>query len=153
MTLYEYECPVHGRFLDERRRDRISCTRTVAYDVDPWDGTDISIKCPNVAKRKWSFQLPRVMQEHLNPTTGTYISSNRQFDDELKRASEQATIRSYQSGVEFKRAAEEQGIDIGNFQPKEVPHNFVRTEDREQIGGVSDEVKEQVDRRKFELDR
>lgn len=145
MVLYEYECPTHGRFTDERRAGYVLCLKPLAHDVDA-DGWDVAIKCFKRAKRKWGFQMPRVMQEHWNPTTNSYISSNRQFDDELKRASEAATVRSYESGVEFKRAAEEQGIDIGDFEPRATEHNFVRTEDKEQIG-VSDEVKDMAKRR------
>lgn len=118
------------------------CYSVLAYDVDK-DGNDVPLKCFKRSRRKWGFQMPRVMQEHFNHTTQSYISSNRQFDDELKRAGEAATLRSYQSGLEFKRAAEEQGIDIGDFEPREVPHNFVRTEDKEQVG-FTDEVKEQA---------
>lgn len=148
MVLYEYECPAHGRFTTQHRGDWYPCPQVLARDVDP-DGWDVAIKCRLKSKRKWGFQMPRVMQEHWNPTTNSYISSNRQFDDELKRASEAATVRSYESGLEFKRAAEEQGIDIGDFEPRATEHNFVRTEDKEQIG-VNEEVKEIAKKRAME---
>lgn len=142
MPLYEYECPTHGRFTTDVRGDKAMCMTVLAYDVDP-DGYDIAIRCRLMSKRKWGFQMPRVMQETFSPATGSVVTSRRQLAEELKRKSEEADRRSLEGSLEFKRAADEQGIDIGDFQPREIHHNFVPTEDPAQIG-LTDEVKEQA---------
>lgn len=47
-----------------------------------------------------SVQLARpAMQEHLNTTTGTVVRTMSQFEDDLKRKSEEATLR---TGIEHK---------------------------------------------------
>lgn len=158
MPLYEYECPVHGRFLSEWQADvrlcqvQYDCDCLVPYlDGDRQHSSDCSVFrfCHRESKRKWSFQLAPVMQEHLNATTGKPVSSKRQFRDQLKQASDEATRRSLEGSLEFARAADEQGIDIGDFKPREIPHNFVPVEDREQLGvteeGMDATKKEQTD--------
>jgi hypothetical protein len=42
-------------------------------------------------KRKFSFHPASVMHQHFNTSTGTVVSSQRQFDDDLKRLSEERT--------------------------------------------------------------
>lgn len=142
MPMYEYECPVHGRWLDSGRGDFGPCP--------VWEGNDDPKQCNRRSKRKWSFQLAPVMQEHLNVTTGLPVSSKRQFADQLKRASEEASRRSLEGSLEFARAAEEQGIDIGDFKPREIPHNYVPIEDKEQLGvtdeGMDATMKERTDK-------
>lgn len=139
MPVYEYECPVHGRFTSDLRGDKMSCPTVIAYDT--YYGEDIEIKCRSMSKRKWGFQMAPVMQETFSPATGSVVTSRRQLAEELKLKSEEADRRSLEGSLEFKRAADEQGIDIGDFQPREIHHNFVPTEDPEQIG-YTDEVKE-----------
>lgn len=140
MPVYEYECPTHGRFTSELRGDKMMCRVVLAYDVDV-DGNDLPIYCRLMSKRKWGFQMPRVMQETFSPATGSVVTSRRQLAEELKIKSEEADRRSLQGSLEFKQMADEQGIDIGDFQPREIHHNFVPTEDPEQIG-YTEEVKE-----------
>ena len=61
--------------------------------------------CGGLVVRRASFVFRRGMAPHYNEATGSYVSSNRQFKDELKRKSEEATIR---TGMEH------------NFQPVDV---------------------------------
>src|SRR5690606_31265645 len=76
MPFYEYRHPDNPRktVLSEQRGDRLMV-----------DGIDY--------KRVWSFQITKVMHHHLNPSTGTVVSSRQQFRDELKRLSEEHTER------------------------------------------------------------
>jgi len=141
--MYEYECPTHGRFTTDLRGDKMMCPTVIAYDMNGWTGEELQIKCRLMSKRKWGFQMAAVMQETFSPAIGTTVTSRRQLADELKRKSEEADRRSLEGSLEFKRAADEQGIDIGDFQPREIHHNFVPTEDPAQIG-LTDEVKEQA---------
>lgn len=47
-----------------------------------------------------SVQLGRpAMQEHFNPAAGTHVRTMRQLEDELKRKSEEATLR---TGIEHR---------------------------------------------------
>lgn len=140
MPIYEYECPTHGRFTSDLRGDKMMCRVVLAYDTDV-DGNDLPIRCRSMSKRKWGFQMAPVMQETFSPATGSVVTSRRQLAEELKLKSEEADRRSLEGSLEFKRAADEQGIDIGDFQPREIHHNFVPTTDPEQIG-YNDEVKE-----------
>lgn len=142
MPMYEYECPTHGRFTTDLRGDKMMCRTILAYDVDA-DGNDLSIRCRLMSKRKWGFRMQTVMQETFSAATGTTVTSKRQLAEQLKIKSEEADRRSLEGSLEFKRAADEQGIDIGDFQPREIHHNFVPTEDPAQIG-LTDEVKEQA---------
>lgn len=149
MPMYEYECPTHGRFTrGGEPADVVVCKVEMGklypsvFDPNqnaepkPW-------YCNSASKRKWGFQMPRVMQETFSPATGTVVTSKRQLAEQLKIKSEEADRRSLEGSLAFKRAADEQGIDIGDFQPREIHHNFVPTEDPAQIG-LTDEVKEQA---------
>lgn len=44
-------------------------------------------------RRRFSFSTGPIFQPHLNGTTGTYVTSRAQFNDELKRISERETLR------------------------------------------------------------
>lgn len=151
MPMYEYECPTHGRFTSELCGDKMMCAAVLAYDIDP-DGNDVAIRCRLMSKRKWGFQMPRVMQETFSPATGATVTSRKQLAEQLKLKSEEADRRSLEGSLAFKRAADEQGIDIGDFQPREIHHNFVPTEDPEQIG-LTDEVKEEAKKQATDFGR
>ena len=78
MPLYEYKCP--------------DCaTRVPSFER----GDRLDQACPSCGrvplKRVWSlgFQMP--MHEHFNQSVGKPISSMRQYSDELKRKSDEAT--------------------------------------------------------------
>lgn len=52
------------------------------------------MSCVNASwKRVWSVQFAPVMHAHLNKTTGSVVSSRRQFRDELARKSDEMTER------------------------------------------------------------
>lgn len=72
--------------------------------------------CGGRLQRIASFFFHRSMPEHYNNATGTYVNNERNFKDDLKRKSEEATIR---TGME---------------------HNFVPVDLREKEAlGVTDE--------------
>lgn len=81
--------------------------------------------CGGLLLRRASFQFRRGMAPHFNQSTGTYVSSQREFNDGLKRASEAATLRT--------------GMDH-NFQPVDVT-------DMKSLG-VTDEGLEETRRRR-----
>lgn len=81
MTLYGYQCRECGQeYTSTIRGNHLK--------------TDLGLTVPcheceaPVVKRKYSISTHRGMQEHMNKTTGTLISSERQFREELKRKSE-----------------------------------------------------------------
>lgn len=79
MPMYEYECPIHGRFLDTNGpMDKIMCR--LGCERRP-------------CKRVWGFNYKPPMQEHFNTSVGKTISNPQQFKDELAKASDAATER------------------------------------------------------------
>lgn len=58
------------------------------------DGNTMDKTCPtcgeDMSRRFSSFGFKR-FQEHYSPATGQHVSSEREFKDQLKRASEEAT--------------------------------------------------------------
>jgi DNA-directed RNA polymerase subunit RPC12/RpoP len=86
--IYEYKCPVCGwRTTSTERGDRLQGR--------------VCHQCGHRGPmhRVFSISVRPAMQEHFNPTVGKPISSMRQFDDELKRKSEEYTLR---TGIEAK---------------------------------------------------
>jgi len=84
-------------------------------------------KCGSWMVRRYSISTRRSMPEHFNASVGKYVSNENQFRDELKRASEEATLR---TGME---------------------HRFVPIDPREKASlGVSDEGMENTFRRQRE---
>lgn len=81
MPTYEYRCP-NGHHHD------VTC----AYD-DPtkalYDSGQMACECGGPFKRKFSLKFPRMMHEHFNDSVGQVISSDRQFRDALKKASDE----------------------------------------------------------------
>ena len=85
--IFEYKCPTCGwRDLSTERADRLarSCER-----------------CDNAGPlhRVFSLSVQRPMHAHWNPTTNSVISSNHQFDEEMKRLSAE---RTEQTGIEHR---------------------------------------------------
>lgn len=116
MPIYEYRCVGCGREWQE--------TLTIErYSQIPAPDCP---KCDISMSRVFSFNVKPVMQEHMNRTTGQLVSSERQFKDQLKRQSEEATIR---TGLE---------------------HNFVPvdTQDKATLGVTDAGLRETYDRRK-----
>lgn len=86
--MYEYRCSECGN-TDTITDDRDGPLKARA------DAGLITCTCtPDaVYRRRFSFSTPPMMHEHYNYTVGRPISSMRQFRDELKRASEEHTLR------------------------------------------------------------
>lgn len=84
--IYEYRCPVcgHRMTVDLEMADR---------DQFIGAGCTKSLACPGRLKRVFSFTSPPMLHEHFNQTTGQVVSSHRQFRDQLKRASDEATAK------------------------------------------------------------
>jgi hypothetical protein len=86
MPVYEYRC----------ENDHYSSTFASFADQPP--NPRPCTQCDTVAHRYYgSIQFTPPVVEHFNPAVGKTISSHKQFREELKRASEAATIS---SGVE-----------------------------------------------------
>ena len=89
MTLYGYQCRECGQ-------EYTSAFRGDVLKEDAGFGP-VSKRCPQCGnpeiKRKYSLAAHRGMPEHLNRTTNTVISSDRQFREELKRKSEAEFLR------------------------------------------------------------
>ncbi len=121
MPIYEYRCNQCG--------NATSVTYDIAtYEVmknrPPLCACQIPGGHPMV--RVFSFAIKPTMVEHLNHTTGQVVSSERQFRDQLKRQSEEATIR---TGIE---------------------HNFVPVDrqDKETLGVTAEGLDATYNRRK-----
>lgn len=102
MTLYEYRCRECGSTqLMEARGDHLApdihWTR-VDVDGHPEGGRSY---CRGLMRRVWSVQVAPVMQEHFNTTVQRPVSSMRQFERELRRASD---VASEETGIEHRFA-------------------------------------------------
>jgi hypothetical protein len=84
MSIYAYKCRLCGTRAD-------SMTRGDSLGPCP--------NCDGNLTRLFIITVERPMHEHFNPTVMKPISSNRQFDDELKRLSEERTL---ETGIEHK---------------------------------------------------
>lgn len=105
MPIYEFKCKTCGQIGQAFR---------TAGDTQPPDCPF----CGGLMKRKFSsFGMPAPFQDGVNPQLGTYVRSNRDHADQLKRASEQAWERT--------------GIPC-NYQP-------VHPADAKEVYGVTDE--------------
>jgi hypothetical protein len=115
--IYAYKCRTCGLEVDYfQPMDTLGpCTTAITTD----SGT---LKCPGELRRLFVVNMEPVMQEHFNATVNKPISSNRQFDDELRRQSERVSL--YQgSEARFERVdptdkaalgVTDQGIDESN---------------------------------------
>lgn len=50
-------------------------------------------QCGGLVRRRVSFSFRRSLAPHFNQSTGNYVSNERDFADQLKRKSEEATLR------------------------------------------------------------
>ena len=91
MTMYGYECRECGQsYTSEIRGNFLAAIAIDRNTVVKQECTE----CGNPeVKRKYSVVVHRPMPEHLNKTTNTLISSDRQFREELKRKSEAEFLR------------------------------------------------------------
>lgn len=76
---YEYICSNRHISRSEIRSDRLLCN------------------CGVVARRRFGFNFKAPLKEHINTTTGQYVRTENQFKTQLKRMSEEATLR---TGIE-----------------------------------------------------
>ena len=103
MPMYEYKCSIC----------RISFTSTARNEAIPCP------MCSRDARRRFSFSVLPSFQDGYTPTTGGYVANERDLRDQLKRKSEEATLR---NGIE---------------------HRYVPVDLRDKAAcGVSDEVYE-----------
>lgn len=79
---YSYFCTVCGN-------EDIDETFSYVGDIGPHPCS----VCGSIMRRGFSFSFRRSMQEHFNTSTGTYVSTRRDFEDDLKRKSEEASHR------------------------------------------------------------
>lgn len=99
MPYYTYECPEHDcfdvQFPFGEAPETVKCSVEEEYAT----GNDKELlPCGLDAKRIFSgVNMAQVMQSHYNESTGTVVSSKRQHSDDLKRRSEEATLR---TGIE-----------------------------------------------------
>jgi hypothetical protein len=78
-VIYEYKCRMCGQIesTTRHRGDRMGdCTNP---------------DCSGSLTRLFSVSVQRPLHEHWNPTVNAVVSSNAQFDDMLKRKSDEAT--------------------------------------------------------------
>ena len=112
MPLYEFKC---------RECGTISTVTT--YGVIP----PCQMCGSSSVKRKYSFYVEKSFVPHFNPSVGKYVSSQRQFNDELKVLSDEQTLRTG------------------------IPHNYVPTEMGDRAGfGISDEDREEYTRARYD---
>jgi putative FmdB family regulatory protein len=81
MPFYEHKCPHHGKFLD-RSQHESPCP-----------------ECGSSTRRVFSFSIGPSFHEGYSPTTGGYVSNERDLSDQLKLKSEEATNR---NGIEHR---------------------------------------------------
>lgn len=107
MPTYEYRCANgHSHDLTCPYDDptkalydsgQMTCSAIIDREIltpnpdDPIVGTLAveSYACGEVFKRRFSLKFPRMMHEHFNDSVGQVISSDRQFRDALKKASDE----------------------------------------------------------------
>ena len=87
MERYEYKTETGITFRSHERADWLWFTNMDEYGN----------KIYKPAKRVWGFSFKPTMKEHINSTTGQYVRTEQQFNTQLKRMSESASIR---TGIE-----------------------------------------------------
>lgn len=107
MPLYEYMCQSCRHYFDSLERG----------DSQPCP------ECGHRAMRRFSFSYKPDIPEHVSPTTGRVVKNSRDFKDQLKAMSDEATERTG------------------------IPHNFVPTDPTDmKANGVTEEgLKETYD--------
>ncbi len=116
MPVYEHRCSACRSVQTSEERDATKLTCAL---------------CGARLKRRYNFYSPPPFREGFNHSVGTYISSNRELREELKRASEKATIR---SGTETTYAMvgpdEASGVGV----TAELPHAVEEKWHKEKFG-------------------
>ena len=79
---YSYFCTICGNEDMDTHFARIG-------DVGPQP----CVVCGSVMRRGCSFSFHRSMPEHFNNSIGQYVSTRQGFEDELKKKSEEASLR------------------------------------------------------------
>jgi hypothetical protein len=77
VPLYEFKCPTHG-----------TVSTTMEYGVVP----DCEL-CKSSMKRVYSFYVERSFVPHFNMSVGRFVNNQTEFNDALKVAGEEATLR------------------------------------------------------------
>jgi putative FmdB family regulatory protein len=78
MPIYEYLCDACGtRFETMTRGDRARCAGCGAQG----------------ARRRFSFRQQSTFPDHFNQAVGAHVTNERDFKDRLKKAGEEASIR------------------------------------------------------------
>lgn len=87
----------------------------------------IQCPCGHVATRRYSFSVGAPMGEHFNFSVGRYVSNSHQLKDELKRKSEEASIRTgFDSNFELVDPADTKSLgvtDEGLYETAKVKHD------------------------------
>lgn len=73
MTIYLYECPLDHYIESNFRGDKLPCPIHDAH-----------------AQRKWFVNAKRGLEGHFNFALGQYVTSDRDFNEKLKIAGEEA---------------------------------------------------------------
>lgn len=92
--IYHYRCSICGEeAVSTRRGDRLHRVCAGCGSTEP-------------LRRVFGFSLKPAMAEHFNNAVGKPVSSMRQFSDELKRQSDQASM---ETGIEHRYVPIEPG--------------------------------------------
>jgi hypothetical protein len=132
MALYEYQCRTCGQ------------VDSITHPIEPdWNPPQNMGECPNgcgtILRRVYTLQIAKVMQEHYNSSVGKTVSSMRGYKDDLKRASEAATLK---TGIPHNYVATggSESTALTGIDPKTAP-DLIRM-DRERLArGVKDKQK------------
>lgn len=122
-TLYTYFCPTHGEFRCATRADHTHC--------------HLNMSCTQPAQRRWGFSVASSFQPHFNPSLGVGVNSDREFRNNLARASEEASA----PGINY--------LADGTPVPIERPqHHFtpVDMRDKEALGVTNEGLPATYDR-------
>ncbi len=84
MTIYGYQCRKCG--LEED-----STIRAATLGGCPGLDWETNEYCGGELRRKYSVRTNAVIHSHFNSTTGTMVSGNRNFDEQMKRESERVS--------------------------------------------------------------
>jgi hypothetical protein len=88
MPSYEWRC------TNPKVHHRMVFTMSISEYEEQFEGmAALCRECQYPLVRIFSFAPKRMMHEHFNLSSGTVVSDHKQFRDDLKRASERATLR------------------------------------------------------------
>lgn len=120
MPIYEFKCTAGCGNIEQYRISIQAYSKIGDLDMT-------CLRCRRGAMvRKFSFAIKPSMPDHYNTSAGTYVSSERQLNDEFKRLSDEASAR------------------VG------MEHRFVPVDprDKDRLGVTDAGLKETYDRRK-----